>query len=66
MENIGIERSLGSIYYADGGFDSPDVYEYYTRKINRYNANYRAAIFYSPIVFPVFRRGMARWESAVD
>ncbi|XP_076472254.1 uncharacterized protein LOC143301751 [Babylonia areolata] len=58
MEHVGIERSLGTVFYVEGGFPNQLIYERYNNRVNNFKANYRSAVLYSHIVDPIFQEGV--------
>ncbi|RUS90975.1 hypothetical protein EGW08_001279 [Elysia chlorotica] len=58
MEHIGIERSLGTVFYVEGGFPTQSIYERYNMRVTNFKANYRSAVLYSQIVDPIFQEGV--------
>ena len=46
-EDLGIERALGTLFYANGGFPRQDLYETYNRKVNAVRTSYTSARLYS-------------------
>ncbi|XP_048247978.1 uncharacterized protein LOC124112689 [Haliotis rufescens] len=58
MEQIGIERALGAVYYVSGGFPTKSDYENYNNKVHVFKANYRSAVLYSKIIDPIFQEGV--------
>ncbi|XP_076451302.1 uncharacterized protein LOC143287242 [Babylonia areolata] len=58
MEHVGIERSLGTVFYVEGGFPNQRIYEGYNNRVNNFKANYRSAVLYSHIVDPIFQEGV--------
>ena len=49
-EDLGIERALGTLFYANGGFPNQDLYENYNRKVNAFRSSYGSARLYSDYV----------------
>ena len=49
-EDLGIERALGTLFYANGGFPSQDLYETYNRKVNAVRTSYTSARLYSDYI----------------
>ena len=49
-EDFGIERALGTLFYANGGFPTADFYESYNRKVNAFMTSYRSARLYTDFV----------------
>ncbi|XP_021353954.1 soluble guanylate cyclase gcy-35-like [Mizuhopecten yessoensis] len=43
---IGIERALGTYFFAVGGFGSKDIFEMYNKQVNTFNAFYNTAKMY--------------------
>ncbi|GFO08230.1 hypothetical protein PoB_003473500 [Plakobranchus ocellatus] len=58
MEHVGIERSLGTVFYVEGGFPTQSIYERYNMRVTSFKANYRSAVLYSQIVDPIFQEGV--------
>lgn len=49
----GIERSLGTTYFVEGGFSDPYLYKKYNEVVFVFNNNFAAAMKYSPLVKPI-------------
>ncbi|XP_041377415.1 uncharacterized protein LOC121389833 [Gigantopelta aegis] len=58
MEQLGIERALGVIYYVKGGFPNNRLYEEYNNNVNTFKANYRSAVLYSKEIDPIFQKAI--------
>ena len=58
MEQLGIERALGVIYYVKGGFRTNKLYEEYNNNVNTFKANYRSAVLYSKEIDPIFQKAV--------
>ena len=57
-EQLGIERTLGSVFFSSGGFEE---YEHYLSCLQRYNvglSNFEASQKFSPIVKEVFEKAV--------
>ncbi|XP_041377372.1 uncharacterized protein LOC121389788 [Gigantopelta aegis] len=60
MEQIGIERALGVVFFVNGGFPSKTIYENYNRNVNIFKSNYRSAVLYSKGIDTIFQKGMLK------
>ena len=60
MEQIGIERALGVVFFVNGGFPNKSVYENYNRNVNIFKSNYRSAVLYSSKIDDIFQKGMLK------
>lgn len=49
-EDLGLERALGTMFYARGGFETHLQFEQYNMKIFGFQSNYKTARLYSPDV----------------
>ncbi|XP_041378148.1 uncharacterized protein LOC121390410 [Gigantopelta aegis] len=52
--DIGIERTLGSVYFLVGHFQSHDEYLWYLREKNMGKGNFEASLLFSPVVKELF------------
>ena len=52
--DIGIERTLGSVFFLKGGFDSHEQYLWYLREKNMGKGNFEASLLFSPVVKELF------------
>jgi hypothetical protein len=59
QEDVGTERSLGSVYYVEGGFHRHDDYIAYNKRAHTAKARYTFAMLYSYIVEPMYDLGIA-------
>ncbi|XP_067658996.1 uncharacterized protein [Haliotis asinina] len=55
--DMGVERTLGSVFYLTGQFDQSD-YLWYLRKKNVGNGNFEASKLFSPLVEPYFQQDL--------
>ncbi|XP_041362094.1 receptor-type guanylate cyclase gcy-17-like [Gigantopelta aegis] len=60
MEQIGMERALGVVFYVNGSFPSQDVYETYNMNVNVFKSNYRSAVTYWNEVDAIFQKGVSK------
>ena len=51
--DAGVERALGVMFFAKGNFPDDFLYDNYSRRLARFNMNYRTATYYSDLVDPL-------------
>ena len=60
MEQIGLERALGVVFYVNGSFPSKNVYESYNKNVNVFKSNYRSAVSYWKEIDAIFQKGVSK------
>lgn len=53
-EDVGVERALGTVFYANGGFESHSFFEMYNTKVHNFRAYYKTAKLYSERVDMIY------------
>lgn len=55
-ENLGVERALGTMFYARGGFETQEYYENYNKRLHSFRAYMRSIGMYSDVVDEIYER----------
>lgn len=58
-EAVGVERALGTVYYANGGFENHAYFEMYNNRVHNFRAYYKTARRYSKRVVDLYTVNVA-------
>ena len=58
-EDVGVERALGTMFYANGGFENHQYYQMYYSRVHNFRAFYKTAQLYSDRVRLLYSFGVS-------
>ncbi|XP_070560064.1 uncharacterized protein [Ptychodera flava] len=64
-EDIGVERTLGGVFFATGGFRSYNDYLWYIEKWAKGNGNFEAAVKYEPNIMTLYVQLLEKIDDSV-
>lgn len=55
-ESLGVERALGTMFYAQGGFETQEYFERYNKRVHSFRAFMRSIGMYSAAVYDIYEK----------